>query len=267
MKAHLDSISVNGIELFYKLEGSDSATDWITLLNGYSRTHSDFNIISRSLASSGYKVLTLDNRGSGRSIGDCSFSFEKMTEDISSLWECLGVERTHVVGISMGGVMAQLIASKSEKVGRLVLVSTCTKKDFIRTNRLSGSGGFEKILLDLVDYFHPNFVEKNSLIIQSMARQMARRSDDCEVKQQLKFQRDALDEFDMNSIDHSKISQQTLIIHGEEDKIIDPDGAKELASKIQNSKLVYYPECGHLILAEKPKLFYNDILNFFGENR
>ena len=58
MKAHLDSISVNGIELFYKLEGSDSATDWITLLNGYSRTHSDFNIISRSLASSGYKVLT-----------------------------------------------------------------------------------------------------------------------------------------------------------------------------------------------------------------
>jgi 3-oxoadipate enol-lactonase len=74
-----------------------------------------------------YRVLTIDNRGAGLSkdAPGAPYTVELMADDCLAVLDQAGVERAHVVGISMGGLMAQELAiSHAERVGSLCLMAT-----------------------------------------------------------------------------------------------------------------------------------------------
>ena len=60
----------------------------------------------------------------------------------------------------------------------------------------------------------------------------------------------------------NEIIAPTLIIHGQEDNIIPVISSQNLATYIQNTKLIIYPEIGHLPMYEAPKRVARDIENF-----
>jgi 3-oxoadipate enol-lactonase len=73
-----------------------------------------------------FRVLTFDNRGAGRtSKPDEPYSIPMMASDTLGLMDTLGIERAHLIGVSMGGRIAiEIAATRPEAVSRLVLIST-----------------------------------------------------------------------------------------------------------------------------------------------
>ena len=59
------------------------------------------------------------------------------------------------------------------------------------------------------------------------------------------------------------MTMKTIIITGDEDKIIPYENSVYLNSNINNSKLIVYKNVGHLILIEEPEIFVQDIASFF----
>ena len=78
-----------------------------------------------------YRVITFDNRGVGRTDApDAAYSIEMMAGDTVGLMDALEIESAHVLGISMGGFIAQEIAIRfPERVRSLVLAATGTHVD------------------------------------------------------------------------------------------------------------------------------------------
>ncbi len=118
----MQSAFINGINIAYEVNGNGQAIVLLMGLGGESRS------LYRQVREFQKYIMTvsLDNRGSGKSdTPDKRFSIETMAEDTVGLMDLLGVDRAHIMGVSMGGMIAQEIAiSFPERVNKLVLAST-----------------------------------------------------------------------------------------------------------------------------------------------
>jgi pimeloyl-ACP methyl ester carboxylesterase len=112
-------------ELFYRYSGGEKTP--VLLLHGWTVTGDvSWARMYRPLRDAGYPVIWLDNRGHGRGIRETGkFRLADCAADAEALLELLGIERAIVVGYSMGGNIAQLIAREHpERVAGLVLSAT-----------------------------------------------------------------------------------------------------------------------------------------------
>lgn len=262
----MDKVISGGQEIAFKFErpvNQPSEGRVVTLINGFARTHTDFKIMSRRLLEHGHSVLMFDNRGSGFSPSQGKFEFEDMVRDVEVLWNHLGIQRSVVVGISMGGMIAQCLASRSQVPTGTVLVSTASGKEYFTKHQVAPRGKEEDVREALNHYFHPNFISGNKILFDAMVKQLSKNSEKGEDDtSNLAGQREAIRRFEFSSVDYSKIDHPVLILHGDSDEVILPDSASNLKSKLPQASLKIYEGCGHLILAEKPKLFYDDVLGF-----
>ncbi|MGE0171795.1 MAG: alpha/beta fold hydrolase [Oligoflexales bacterium] len=248
--------SSNGTQIFYDLQGDGDKV--ITLINGHNRTHKDFRPMAKFLAQNGLTVLSLDNRGSGQSESTGSFKLADMATDVCNLWSHLQIEKSHVLGISMGGIIAMTVAlSESQVVESLLLVSTAA-----RTHWLSGETNwaedYQGVYQKLRRYFSPSFTDRNKLLVESMAKQIL--SDVLQgnlVKRSI-AQKNALDGFDAR-VGLGAIAVPVHVLHGRDDDIIPYAAAEELAN-CAHADLSSLDGVGHLILAEAPKTLYQWVL-------
>ncbi len=79
--------------------------------------------------SSHFKLIVFDNRDSGKSsLCKENYSTEDMAQDTIGLMDHLGIERAHLLGTSMGGMIAQQVAIKApERVNSLILAGTTSR--------------------------------------------------------------------------------------------------------------------------------------------
>ena len=113
---------------------------------------------------------------------------DDIVRDVVDLWDMLGVTRSHVLGISMGGYIAQALAlSQESRLQSLCLVSTSSgAKGF--PERFEWPQDSVEILKHLEKFFHSNFVVKNLLMIQAMAKQIANHNKEGEFNRKAKAQ-------------------------------------------------------------------------------
>ena len=97
----------------------------IVLLHGWTATADlNFFAVYGGLASTG-RVIAIDQRGHGRGMPTKRFRFEDVADDVAATLETLGIDRAVVVGYSMGGAVAQLVAHRHPvRVAGLVLCAT-----------------------------------------------------------------------------------------------------------------------------------------------
>ncbi|MEY4632374.1 MAG: 3-oxoadipate enol-lactonase [Pseudomonadota bacterium] len=246
-----------GATIFYETWG-DGDGHWVTLINGHTRTTSDFRMLARHLAGRGFRVLSCDNRGSGQSEVSRDFQLPEMVDDIIAVWDAEGIQKSHVLGISMGGMIAQWLSSHfPARVGRLVLVSTCPNRDFINDHgSYEWSGHQDAVQAKLARYFSSRFLAANQPLVNAMAKQMAQAAASggpflMNAGRQMK----AMQGFDATS--HlGQITAPTLIIHGAEDAIVPVSAGRILANGIYGAKLKEVPAAGHLLIAEIPSQLY-----------
>lgn len=254
---------VNGAELYYEVEGTGENLLLISPLGGDS---SYWTRQSQEL-SRHYKVISFDSRGTGFSSEcDQSYSTLVMAQDALALLKKLGVERTHVVGLAMGGLVAQHMAvMRPELVDRMVLASSYARAHenlssiVAEWQKVALQNGMEE-LFDLclaslfsesfvkdadgeVDklrtFFHLNLQSPNSFVYQSTAG----------------IRHDTTAVLD-------RINCPTLVLHGEADRVVDKSLADELASGIRNSCFKVIADAPHFMNWEHAARFNDEVLQF-----
>jgi pimeloyl-ACP methyl ester carboxylesterase len=195
-----------------------------------------------------------------------------MADDTAGLINFLGIDKAHVLGVSMGGMIAQELAiNNPEKINRLILCCTSAKVAVTGgisdqpAKKLGYKGNYSydellsipvrNILLALSELgFNKNI---NRLFMVPVMQLWIMKQDVSGVSNQLK----AIWEHD--SIERLKlIKASTLLMTGTDDKIIDPLSSEILLKQIPGSRLVKYDGGSHAFFVEMRKRFNNEVIKF-----
>ncbi|MCA9564114.1 MAG: alpha/beta hydrolase [Myxococcales bacterium] len=225
--------------------------------------------------SAAHRVLTFDNRGVGESTGPThNLSVELMAGDTLALMDHLGWSTAHVVGHSLGGLIAQEIAiAAPERVTSLVLASTFSRGRHI--TKMSGKMAWLSIksMIGTKQSRRQAFID----MAFSKAWQGDRSTEALHEVVSPIFGRDLATQPPIvrkqvfsarrhNRYDDLKaIAAPSLICHGDRDIIASIAGARELAESIQNSTLDVYEGFGHAITVEAADRFNQSVLNHLAE--
>ena len=140
----------DGTRIAYEVAGPPDGPP-LLLLQGLGADSRGWALQRRAL-SRRYRCILVDNRGVGRSDKPAGpYDLEVMADDAVAVLDDLGIERTHVMGASMGGVISQIIAVRDpERVQSLVLACTACShqpwrrellESWARTATEQGMGG------------------------------------------------------------------------------------------------------------------------------
>ena len=118
----------DGPTIFYDVTGTRGPN--VVLIQGLGLSSRYWFDLPERLEKDGYKVLVLDNRGVGRSeapAGRIAYRMADMADDVAHAMDAAGFARAYVVGISMGGMIAQHVALRhpSKVEGLVLLATTC----------------------------------------------------------------------------------------------------------------------------------------------
>jgi pimeloyl-ACP methyl ester carboxylesterase len=262
---------VNGLKLCYEeqVEDNDEALVLISGL-GYGRWlwRKQLPVFSKH-----FRVIALDNRGSGRSDKPPGpYTTGQMAQDLRGLLDVLGIERAHVGGISMGGLIAQEFAlSFPERLQKLVLVATTAggasvvlpdtevMQFFSQIGARPPEENFER---GLPFVFTPKFLKEHPEEIEELRRWMLEREP--APPEATLAQLAAITGFNAEAR-VSQIQAPTLVIGCAEDRVMPVENSKRLAEKIPNARLVILKDCGHLCPIEKADEFNRVMLEFLQE--
>jgi pimeloyl-ACP methyl ester carboxylesterase len=246
---------INKIDLYYESYGSG---DTLLLIPGLG---SDATTWAQFLpAFPDFQTIIVENRGSVRSSKPAGpYSTEMMAEDAVGLLDHLGVVSAHVIGKSMGGMIAQWIAARwPEKVRSLVLASSLMHHDHYGNELLElarivaeKAGLFETYRLSfLLSYSREYCMTNRSRLVQMEA--LIAKLDAAEVIRGYREQSIACQRHDSRSF-APKIKVPALIIVGQQDIITPPKFSEELAAAIPNSELQILSRGGHGFWREFPE--------------
>jgi 3-oxoadipate enol-lactonase len=130
--------STDGCRIHYEVTGRKSAPP-VLMIQGLGMDKHGW-IMQRLAFSWRYRVIAFDNRGAGRSdkpLGD--YDLYQMAQDAVAVLDDVGIERAHVVGASMGGAIAQVLAVMfPDRVRSLTLACTACRNSQWRRDLLSG---------------------------------------------------------------------------------------------------------------------------------
>jgi pimeloyl-ACP methyl ester carboxylesterase len=213
-----------------------------------------------------FRVLTFDNRGIGESeVPQGPYTARELADDALAVLGEAGIERAHVVGTSLGGMVAQELAlAHPERVSRLVLACTTP----------GGAGAFPLpertvALLQEATTLAPEvalrrFVEnalssraRNGLVDEIYRLRLEHPPDPAG------WQAQAAAGMTFDAFDRvGEIAAPTLILHGTDDGVVDVRNAELLAERIPDSRVELFEGCGHLFFWEEPDHFVRAVEEF-----
>ena len=262
----MGKLRVNDIELYYEMHGEG---DPLLLIMGL-RRNTEWWYRQIPALSKHFRVIAFDNRGAGRSDKPPEeYSIRLFADDTARLLENLGIERAHVLGVSMGGYIAQELAiNYPDRVKSLVLGCTsCGGSRTIlmsaeRMEKFTSNEGLtnEQILRKDMDiYFSERFIEENPEKIDEFV----------EISLRYYQPPDAFERQFAACLKHDtanrlgKLDVPVLIMTGDEDPLVPSANSQILKELIAGSELIYYPGCRHCFFIEEDDLFNQRVAEFF----
>ncbi len=253
--------TVNGLRFHYLAQGFGPV---VMLLHGLGSCAEDWLLLQAPALSQRYRVLMPDLRGHGRSDKPPGpYTVPQMADDMAGLLETLGVDSAHVVGLSLGGAVAQAIAVRyPEKVRSLVLVNTFA--------RLRPKGWTEwrytltRILALFIGLALHARAEANELFphpgqagLRRVAFQRLCANDPVAYRAALIAAANYDGRWDLG-----RIRAPTLVVAGLEDTVVPLRAKQELAAGIPGACLVTVPRSGHATPSDQPVAFNRVLLDF-----
>lgn len=120
-------VELNGVTVAYRVYGQGDRL--VTCLHSLALDGSWWEPLADALGSE-FRVLAPDLRGHGGTSAGSDLGLRAMAADVVALWDHLGIETSPVVGLSMGGMVAQALAADApSRVSQLVLIATAHRFD------------------------------------------------------------------------------------------------------------------------------------------
>jgi 3-oxoadipate enol-lactonase len=203
----------------------------------------------------GYNVVAFDLPGHGRSSGDpADWSFDYAAVTVARLIEQVSTKPVHLVGISFGGMIAQVTTlARPELIRSLTLIGTASAlPDEVRKGMRSRaaavrSGGMRAVLESSLErWFTPETRSHRPDIVDRITKTLL--ADDPATHAAIW---DVISELDVYGR-LSEISCPTLVLVGEHDQSTPPAVAAGLAAAIRNAYMVVIPGASHIVTIEAP---------------
>ena len=261
---------INGVELAYNLQG---AGEPLVLIHGAQGDQSMFAGIAPAFANQ-FRVLTFDQRGSGLSEKpDMEYSMALLADDTAVLMEHVGFASAHIIGVSMGGMIAQEFTLRHpHKVRSLVL--GCTTPGGPKAVRIGGEALTTAYSTEPLSpeergralaeaAFTKGYIAQHPEVIPAMIEARRQRPlDPVALSHRMKaaYAHDAYDQL-------PHVACPTLVITGKDDALISWENSRILAERIPGAKLVLLEPAGHVFWLELPEQSRAAILAFLQEQR
>jgi pimeloyl-ACP methyl ester carboxylesterase len=273
----MSTATVGDIEMYYEEHGSG---DPLLLIMGLAADSQAWMFQVPAFAEK-YRTITFDNRGVGRSSKPAgSYTIHQMADDAAGLLQHLGIDRAHVVGVSMGGMIAQeLTLRHPQRVRSLVLGCTYPEPDekveqqrAFTLNQLGGSvGSAGDVQIDLSTINPMMFMQQMLPTVFNqdfIMRELPKLLQVFSGALQYGFSLEAIlgqvaAVMSHNSRDRlHRIAVPTLVITGDADLLISPANSDVLAKEIPGARLVKVPGGSHGFNFETPDVFNREVLSF-----
>jgi pimeloyl-ACP methyl ester carboxylesterase len=199
-------------------------------------------------------VITFNNRGVGASSGSTPDTVEAMARDAIAFIQALGLEQVHLLGFSLGGMVAQVIVE--------------LEPQFVRKMILAGTGpaggvGIDKVtritIIDVLKGYLTFKDPKQYLFFTTTAngrhesanyrKRLKERTDDRDKKISLKAMGSQLRAIHAWGVqqpsDLSSIQQPVFVANGDHDRMVPTPNTFDLAKRLPNSEIKIYPDAGH----------------------
>ena len=249
------TVKANGIEIFYEITGSGPP---LTMIMGLGCSSRQWKWMVPLLAES-FQVITFDNRGVGRtSKPDMDYTTDLFAEDSAALLKTLGIDTTHIFGISVGGMIAQKCAlNYPEMVDRLVL--GCTMPNFfhlppaaedserMQTSQLLPPDESVDVMMRLFlsEKFFNESPDQAAALKEVMLTEKQEQGEDAFLLQLgAAMSHDTLEQV-------KDITAPTMVITGDLDPMAPVENARFLAEQIPDSILIELPGVRHAFWVEK----------------
>jgi 3-oxoadipate enol-lactonase len=264
MPTEITKTPVNGIRMAYRIDGPEGAP-WLTMITGLTNDITMWDpqmpVLDKKL-----RVLRYDLRGQGKSEATVGpYTPELLIQDLLALWDHLGIKKSHVLGLGLGGSLVQgLGILHPERVDKLV--PCCCRADMTpdfaaNWQRLQGlvrEGGIEAIVEQTAQrWFSDDFKAANPGVIDGI-RAMIRGTS----KEGYLGCTSAFMGVKWGDQIH-KITAPTLYVGGAEDKIGGPpDLMRGLAAKVPGARFEPVPGAAHIANLQNPDGFNKIIAAF-----
>jgi 3-oxoadipate enol-lactonase len=252
-------IDVGDIQLDYERSGNDSGPP-LLLIMGMSGTSLHWGEPFMDLLRADFDVIAYDHHGVGASTPlDGPITTRQMADDAAGLLAALGLDDAHVMGISMGGMIAQeLVLNHPERVRTLTLGCTycggegsalASESDLAGLVEAMGSGDRERALRAGWEInVSPALAADEDAFTTFRAIAMRRAVPVPVIMQQMQ----ACAAHDTNAR-LAQIAAPTLVIHGTEDRLLPVQNGHLIASRIPGARLEIFDGVGHLFFWERPE--------------
>ena len=270
MDSHpMNYINTDGVEIAYQVLGPEDA-ETAVLVMGLGASHTVWgDDFVRGIIAAGYRVVLIDNRDTGESIKypekdnpvlwwqllkyrlgmnvSTTYQLSDMAGDIIDVMDALEIDQAHLIGASMGGMIAQEIAAEHpQRTQTLVsIMSTTWAEHLPRPGRQSTDAIRSMADNEDKDAKRAEFMKKMGFHAAAIPRQVMAilRAGD---------RSDAV----------KTITTPTLVIHGRDDPLLTVEHGEHTAELIRDSRLVIFEGMGH----NMPDTVRPDILREIGKH-
>ena len=265
------TVQANGQQLYYEVHGDGPP---LLLVMGIGYDSSLWTLAQVPALSTQFRVVLVDNRDAGRSSrATHPYRIADMADDLAGLLDALGIQRSHLLGLSMGGMIAQEFALRhADRLDRLVLTGTGAAPArsavdaiqiwrWIKANDATGKVFGEQ---QFVSLFSTAFLRNHQAVLDTaelLASNPYPMSPEAYGRQADAYVHfDALDRL-------GAITAPTLVVVGEQDLLTPPWVARELAEAIPGARLEVIRGAGssHVAPIERPDDFNRLVSDFLAE--
>ena len=259
-------VEIDGIPFNVRIDGREGAP-WVMMAHGLATSLGMWDDLVDVLKDD-YRCLRYDARGHGETPPTAgAYSFDQLTRDAATILAALHVEKTHFVGLSMGGMVALGLALHEPT--RLASISVCDARAEADEEYIEGwnhriqivrKGGMAALIdRTLQRWFTPAFLAKPSPSLDKMRSMMGGTSPDgyCGCGEALK----ALH----YGARLGEIRTPTMLLVGAQDLGAPPPIVREMHKAMPQSRYVEIPDAGHISNVEQPDLFATAVRSFLKE--
>jgi pimeloyl-ACP methyl ester carboxylesterase len=274
--------SANGVELAYQTFGDPAARPLLLIMGLGTQMLAWHDQFCGLLVDSGFFVIRYDNRDSGLSThfraagmpdlqrlftepkAVATYTLEDMADDAAGLLDALGIPTADVVGASMGGMIAQVLAYRHPQRVRSLTSIMSTPSPWIGPPTSEAAGvllapaardrdeAIERVVATYRVIGSPGYPLDEAELRRTAATSFDRGYDPPGVVRQLA----AIHASGDRTPALAGVQAPTVVLHGESDPLVQPDGGRATASAVPGAELVTYPGMGHNL----PRELWPDIV-------